>query len=68
LLRKLSGFKVVAGFVTHTAICASARRFTPGGFSSFFIENERRDVLDHHKARQVNDRTNGQEDERDPNG
>lgn len=40
-----------------------------GGLSlaSFFIENKRRDVFDHYEARQVNDRTDGQEDECDPN-
>jgi hypothetical protein len=42
----------------------------PAGFllASFFIEDKRRDVLDHHKARQVNDGTDREEDERDPNG
>ena len=42
----------------------------PGGLSlaSFFVVNKRRNVVDHDKAREIDGRTDGQEDERDPNG
>ena len=35
--------------------------------ASFFIENKRSDVVNYDKARQINDHTNGHEDERNPN-
>ena len=52
--------------ITHKIEAAGVNR--RASLALLFIENERRDVFDHYKASQVNDRTDGQEDECDPNG
>jgi len=39
-----------------------------GGHLLFLLGKKRRDVVDQKNGRQVNDRTDGQEDERNPNG